>query len=104
MEAESNEEQSLQLALTGLREVTRQEKKRLILFIENLNQLLGECLDDQMKGTFRRLLMSDPFMMVIGSAVHVFDSLKSYDEAFFNYFGQVPLGPTNDAKKMSSIC
>jgi tetratricopeptide (TPR) repeat protein len=90
-EAETNEEQSLQLALTGLRQITRKQGKRLILFIENLNQLLGECLDDQMKGTFRRLLMSDPFMMVIGSAVHVFDSLKSYDEAFFNYFGQVPL-------------
>lgn len=35
--------------------------------------------------------MSDPFMMVIGSAVHVFDSLRSYDEAFFNCFGEVPL-------------
>jgi tetratricopeptide (TPR) repeat protein/energy-coupling factor transporter ATP-binding protein EcfA2 len=91
VEAETNEEQSLQLAVTGLREITRHHRKRLILFIENLNQLLGECFDDQMKGTFRRLLMSDPFMMVIGSAVHVFDSLKSYDEAFFNYFGQVTL-------------
>ncbi len=91
MESETNEEQSLQLALTGLREITRKHGKRLILFIENLNQLLGECFDDQMKSTFRRLLMSDPFMMVIGSAVHVFDSLKNYDEAFFNYFGQVPL-------------
>jgi len=29
--------------------------------------------------------------MLIGSSVHVFDSLKSYDEAFFNYFGPVPL-------------
>jgi len=92
VEAETNEEQSLQFAVTGLREITRQRGKRLILFIENLNQLLEECLNDQMKATFRRLLMSDPFMMVIGSAVHVFDSLKSYDEAFFNYFGQVPLG------------
>jgi tetratricopeptide (TPR) repeat protein/energy-coupling factor transporter ATP-binding protein EcfA2 len=92
VEAEANEEQSLQLALTGLREITRQQRKRLILFIENLNQLLEECFDDRAKATFRRLLMSDPFMMVIGSAVHVFESLKSYDEAFFNYFGQVPLG------------
>jgi tetratricopeptide (TPR) repeat protein len=91
VERETNEEQSLQFALTGLREITRKHGKRLILFIENLNQVLGECFDDQMKGTFRRLLMSDPFMMVIGSAVHLFDSLKSYDEAFFNYFGQVSL-------------
>jgi tetratricopeptide (TPR) repeat protein/energy-coupling factor transporter ATP-binding protein EcfA2 len=91
VEAETNEEQSLQLAVTGLREVTRQQGKRLVLFIENLNQLLEECLNDQMKGTFRRLLMSDPFMMVIGSTVHLFDSLKDYDESFFNYFGQVML-------------
>jgi tetratricopeptide (TPR) repeat protein/DNA-binding MarR family transcriptional regulator/energy-coupling factor transporter ATP-binding protein EcfA2 len=93
VEAETNEEQSLQLAVTGLREVTRREGRRLILFIENLNQLLDECLNDQMKGTFRRLLMSDPFMMVIGSTVlaHLFDSLKDYDESFFNYFGQVML-------------
>jgi tetratricopeptide (TPR) repeat protein len=92
VEAEPNEEQSLQFALMGLRQITREHRKRLILFIENLDQLLGECFDDLTKSTFRRLLMSDPFMMVIGSAVHVFDSLKNYDEAFFNYFGQVPLG------------
>jgi len=91
VEAESNDEQSQQLAVTGLKEITRKARKRLVVFVENLNLLLEECLDDQMKGTLRRLLMTDPFMMLIGSSVHVFDSLKSYDEAFFNYFGSVPL-------------
>ena len=91
VEAEPNDEQSQQLAVTGLREITRKARKRLVVFVENLNLLLEECLDDQMKGTLRRLLMTDPFMMLIGSSVHVFDSLKSYDEAFFNYFGPVPL-------------
>jgi tetratricopeptide (TPR) repeat protein len=91
VEAESNDEQSQQLAVTGLREITRTARKRLVVFVENLNLLLEECLDDQMKGTLRRLLMADPFMMLIGSSVHVFDSLRSYDEAFFNYFGAVPL-------------
>lgn len=91
VEAETNDEQSQQLAITGLREVTRKEGRRLVLFVENLDTLLEDGLDDQMKGTLRRLLMTDPVMMVIGSAVHIFDSLKDYDEAFFNYFGQVPL-------------
>jgi tetratricopeptide (TPR) repeat protein len=95
VEAEPNEEQSQQLAVTGLREVTHQSGKRLILFIENLNQLLDQHLEDQMKGTLRRLLMTGPVMMIIGSTVHVFDSLKRYDEAFFNYFGQVPLDRLN---------
>lgn len=91
VETETNDEQSQQLAITGLREVTRKEDRRLVLFVENLDTLLEDGLDDQMKGTLRRLLMTDPVMMVIGSAVHIFDALKDYDEAFFNYFGQVPL-------------
>lgn len=95
VEAEPNEEQSQQLAVTGLREIVRQTGKRLILFIENLDHLLEQHLDDQMKGTLRRLLMTEPVMMIVGSTVHVFDSLKSYDEAFFNYFGQVPLDRLN---------
>jgi len=88
---ELNDDQSLQLAMTGLREITQKAGKRLVVFVENLNLMLDGCLNDQMKGTLRRLLMTDPFMMLIGSSVHVFDSLKKYDEAFFNYFGRVPL-------------
>ena len=95
VEVESNDEQSQQLAITGLKEVTRKTRRRLVVFVENLNLLLEECLDDQMQGTLRRLLMTDPFMMLIGSSVHVFDSLKNYDEAFFNYFGPVPLDRLN---------
>ncbi len=55
-----------------------------------------------MKGTLRRLLMSDAFMLIIGSTVHLFDALKSYDEAFFNYFGQVPLDRL-DAEQVSEL-
>jgi tetratricopeptide (TPR) repeat protein len=88
---EPNDEQSQQLAITGLKAITRKAGKRLVLFVENLNLLLEESLNDQMKGTLRRLLMTDPFMMLMGSSVHLFDSLKQYHEAFFNYFGQVPL-------------
>jgi tetratricopeptide (TPR) repeat protein len=91
VEAEPNDEQSQQLAVTGLRDITRTASKRLVVFVENLNLLLEECLDDQMKGTLRRLLMADPFMLLISSSVHVFDSLRKYDKAFFNYFGPVPL-------------
>jgi tetratricopeptide (TPR) repeat protein len=91
VQAEPDDEQSQQLAITGLKEITKRKAKRLILFVENLNILLEESLDDKMKGTLRRLLMTDPFMMLIGSSVHLFNSLKQYHEAFFNYFGQVPL-------------
>ena len=91
VEQEQNDEQSEDLSISGLREISRREGKRLILFVENLDQLLGSRLRPRMKGTLRRLLMTDPFLILIGSTVHVFDSLRSYDEAFFNYFQPVPL-------------
>lgn len=102
VEGEPDEEQSEQFAVTGLREITRRTGKRLVLFIENLNQLLEDHLNEQTKGTLRRLLMTDASMMIIGSTVHVFESLRNYDEAFFNYFGQVPLGRL-DAEQVSEL-
>jgi tetratricopeptide (TPR) repeat protein len=93
--AEADEEQSEQLAISGLRDISRRTGRRFVLFIENLDHLLENYLDDKMKGTLRRLLMSDPFMLIIGSTVHLIDALKKYDEAFFNYFGQIPLDRLN---------
>ena len=74
----------------------REQKKRLILFIENLDQLFDRGLSDKMKGTLRRILMTDGFMIVIGSAIHVFESLRNYDKAFFNYFSPIPLTRLSD--------
>lgn len=91
VEAETNDEQSQQLAITGLREICRQQGKRLVLFVENLNLLLEDSFDNKMKATLRRLLMTDPCMLLISSAVRIFTALKDYDEAFFNYFGEVRL-------------
>lgn len=91
VEAETNDEQSQQLAVTGLREICRQQGKRLVLFVENLNLLLEDSFDNKMKATLRRLLMTDPYMLLISSAVRIFTALKDYDEAFFNYFGEIRL-------------
>lgn len=91
VEAETNDEQSQQLAVTGLREICRQQGKRLVLFVENLNLLLEDSFDIKMKATLRRLLMTDPYMLLISSAVRIFTALKDYDEAFFNYFGEIRL-------------
>ena len=97
VEAESDDAQSEQLAITGLTQVSHEEGRRFVLFVENLDHLFENTLiDDRMKGTLRRLLMTDPFMMIVGSVVHVFESLRRYDEAFFNYFCPVPLGRLGD--------
>jgi tetratricopeptide (TPR) repeat protein len=96
VEAESDDEQSEELAVSALREISRQQGRRFILFVENLDEFFDHAITDNMKGTLRRLLMTDPFMLIIGSAVHVFESLKRYDEAFFNYFTVVRLERLNE--------
>ncbi|MBI1874951.1 MAG: AAA family ATPase, partial [Acidobacteria bacterium] len=95
VEAERDDEQSEQLAVTALRDITRRSGKRLVLFVENLDLLFEGGLGDQMQGTLRRLIMNEPFMLLISSSVHLFDSLKSYSEPFFNYFGTVRLDRLN---------
>jgi len=95
-EDELDEEQSEELAITGLRQVAEREGKRLILLVENLDLVFKRGLDDDTKATLRRLLMTDPFMMVVGSAVRVFPELRDYDEAFFNYFCPVALETLNE--------
>lgn len=91
VESEPDDERSEQLAITGLKEVTGATSRRLAVFVENLHLLLDECLDCPMKGRLRRLLTSEPFMVVMGSAVHLPSSLLQPDEPLFGYFVTVPL-------------
>lgn len=91
VEGEASDEQSLQLAITGLKEITRKQGRRLVLFVENIHLWLEQSLDPKSRGTLRRLLMNEPFLMLVGSAIRVLDSLKKYDEALFNYLGEVRL-------------
>ena len=95
-EQESDDERSQDLAVAGLQWIAKDQNRRLILLIENLDMVFERGLDSRTQATLRRLLMTDPFLMIIGTAVRVFEALKSYDEAFFNYFCPVPLERLDD--------
>lgn len=95
-ESEPSDEQSLELAITGLRRVAERQQKRLILLIENLHQVFERKLDDQSKAALRRLLMVDPFMMIVGTAVRMFEAVQDYEKPFFNYFCPIPLERLDD--------
>ena len=98
VEAEADDEQSQELAISGLRQLAKQESRRLVLFVENLDLVFERGLDERTQATLRRLLMEAPFMMVVGTAVKVFDALRAYDETFFNYFCPVPLYRLDDGQ------
>jgi len=94
--AETSDEQSEQIAVVALQRISESQGKRLILVIENLDRLFGRAISEQSAATLRRLLMVDPFLMVVGSTVRQFEALERYDQAFFNYFCPVPLHRLND--------
>ncbi|MBM3496960.1 MAG: ATP-binding protein, partial [Armatimonadetes bacterium] len=96
VQAEMDEDQSQELAVTALRQIAGRQGKRLILFVENLDQVFDRAFDQRAEATLRRLLMVSPFMMIVGTATHVFEALGRYGKAFFNYFCPIPLGRLDD--------
>jgi len=96
VEQADDEEQSQSLAVAGLREIAKASGKRLVLFVENLNLVLRRALDDASQATLRRLLMVDPFLMLIGTAVCTFEEIEGYDKALFNYFHPLHLENLSD--------
>ncbi|MBI1902021.1 MAG: AAA family ATPase [Planctomycetia bacterium] len=95
-EDEPDDEHSESLAISGLREVARSQNKRFIFFIENLDLLFDRGLDEQGKARLRRLLMSEPVLLIVGTAVRVFEEIQAYDRTFFGFFSEVPLDGLSD--------
>ena len=86
IEQAADDEESQSLAVAALRDIARAQGKRLVLFVENLNLLLSRAFDETSQATLRRLLMVDPFLMLIGTAVQMFEEVEEYDRVLFNYF------------------
>lgn len=95
VEREADGRRSRDLAVTALRRIAEGRGKRLILFVENFDQLF-ERTSAKEEATLRRLLMADPFMLIIGTTVRQFEALRDYGRAFFNYFCDVPLKRLDD--------
>ena len=72
----------------GLASISR----RMVLMVENL-QALSETWPDDDEWGLRRVLQTEPMIMLIGTATTKFKSLEDADRAFFDLFRLVELGP-----------
>jgi tetratricopeptide (TPR) repeat protein len=95
VEREPDERRSRDLAVTALRRIAEERGRRLILVVENFDQLFERAWAKE-EATLRRLLMADPFMLIVGTTVRQFEALRDYRRAFFNYFCDVPLKRLDD--------
>ena len=71
--------------------------KKLVLIIENLQALSGS-VDDDFGWQLREILQSEPRIVLLASATSRFESLDDPQEAFFELFRTVELGPLATAE------
>jgi tetratricopeptide (TPR) repeat protein len=89
-EAHTEDEQSLATILSGLRRISESHGKRILLLIDNFDQVFPKRAGrDTGQAALRKLLSTEHFIMVIGTSVQLFEEIAPYDEAFFNFFSPI---------------
>ena len=78
-------------ALAALLDFSEERRKRLILFVENLDLVLSQLSDEREVHALRETLMTHAEILLVGSANSVFDAIRSYGEPFYEFFRIVPL-------------
>ena len=79
-------EQLQEAALATMKDWRRTHNKRLLLLVENLDQILAQINDEHDNARLRDVLMNDGTMMLIGGATTFFKEARAYDQPLYNFF------------------
>ncbi len=72
--------------LGALLDFADRKDKRLVLIVENLNMLLGDMADPDMGWRLRKILQTEPRIIVFASATSRFDEIAHPDRALYDLF------------------
>jgi tetratricopeptide (TPR) repeat protein len=89
-EAPADIEERAQRIFMGL---VVQSGKRVLLLIDNFNDLLGSIHDPEPLHRLRAFLMKESRVMIIGAATRYFDEISSVDQPFNDFFRCFELRP-----------
>ena len=73
-------------ALAALLDFHQQSGKRLLLFIENLDQVLAQIGDERQIHALRAALTQHPELLLLGSANTVFKAIRNHSHPFYEFF------------------
>ena len=73
-------------ALAVLKDWRRAHGKRLVLLVENFDQILEQINDERDNARLRDVLMNDGTIMLIGGATTFFKEARAYDQPLYNFF------------------
>jgi len=82
----SDEKLLSEAALGVLVDQAQQQDKRFILFVENVNMLLGDQMSSDDAWSFRHALQNRPEVMLMATSTSSFDQIENDDQALFEQF------------------
>ena len=78
-------------ALAALLDFCEERRKRLILFVENLDLVFEQLRDQREVHALRAALIEHDEILLVGSANSVFDAIRNHGEPFYEFFRLVTL-------------
>ena len=93
--------------LAALLDFADRRDKRLLLFVENLNMLFRDIADPDAGWRLRKILQTEPRMIVFASATNRFDEIDHPDRALYDLFRVRSLRPLDTdqcAVLWESVC
>lgn len=90
---EPNERRLHDLALAALLEFADERGVRLMIAVENLQDVLGEQMDEDDGWTLRHTLLNEPRIMLVATATNRFDDIDTPKAAAYGMFRVLQLRP-----------
>ncbi|MCP4155677.1 MAG: ATP-binding protein, partial [bacterium] len=95
LKAERDEKRLYDLALARLMDFADEQKKRLLLVVENLHMILDEQISSDDSWSIRHTLLNEPRIMLLATATTRFDEIDNSGKAMFELFKLHFLEPLN---------
>ncbi len=93
----SRNKESLDKLISIFKDISHKENKQFLLLIDNIDKILAEKITDEKELEYlRSILMTDNFLMILGTSTSIFEEIALYDKAFFRFFKTIHLQNLND--------
>lgn len=88
--------------LGALLDFAKEERKKLVLIVENLDMMFAEMTDPDAGWRLRKTLQTEPRVWLLGSTVSRFDEIDRPDRALYDFFRDLTLASL-DQKESAAL-
>ncbi|VVB86471.1 Photosystem I assembly protein Ycf3 [uncultured archaeon] len=94
---QNKNKESLDKIVSIFKDISQKENKQFLLLIDNIDKILAEKITEETELEYlRSILMTENFLMIIGTSTSIFEEIALYDKAFFRFFKIIHLQNLND--------